>query len=124
MALKAEKSPNTAEPVDTVALADELTKVKRLLMAVEVLLADPLPHHGPDLVKALTKIDAWLYTCSSAAVKMHGLARKFKTVPTLRTAAEHLEAAVEAIKRRISLGQSLLRFLETEINAQLNRVGR
>jgi S-formylglutathione hydrolase FrmB len=105
------------------ATSAALVEANDMVKVVAKILKEPLSDQGPVLIKQLTEADTWLFTMHQRAAQMRANYRMKKGTSgehVYRMAAETLEGAVDAIKSRSILGQSLLKYLTAELNANLH----
>jgi hypothetical protein len=119
---------------------DFLVKINDVLGKASTYLKKPLPSHGPDLIKQMSEVDAYSFTIIhyTSILREHLTKLEYELLPKkdfgsvqerilkmksdtakIRSVIEILEGTYEAIKRKITLGQSILKW-ETE--NRMNRV--
>lgn len=102
------------------ALNDEVKAVMGLYSDIKPLMSKAMPDVGPELIKHLTRIDAYRFNFLTLAAVLSGHYRMNKGEAEgdrARVAAEIAEGAADAIKQRVTLGQSIMNYLVAEMRS-------
>jgi hypothetical protein len=101
----------------------EVQTVITLIHEVKKYLEKPMPDVGPQLIRHLTHIDAYRFTFLTKAAILNGYSRSHKGERVggrARIGAELAESAADAIRYRVSLGQSILNYLMSEMKSGMS----
>jgi hypothetical protein len=104
-------------------IEQEVQAVITLIREAAGHLGKPMPDVGPLLIKHLMHIDAYRFTFLAKAAILNGYSRAHKGEKIggrARVGAELAEGAADAIRYRVSLGQSILNYLMSEMKSGMS----